>query len=139
MGYIGFHCSYRGKLFGGYNGDHTGTRDYQDEFRRNTLKQIDNLVGVEYTKISYLDMVIPDGSLVYCDPPYENTTAYKYNIDHEIFWQWCRDLSLRNTVYISSYDAPKDFYCLWQKEVNVALDTHSTKKRTEKLYRWLAI
>lgn len=87
----------------------------------------------------YLQLEIPENSFIYCDPPYANTAEYKAvdSFNHVVFWQWCRD-AVKNghTLFISEYNAPEDFECVWQKEIVSSLgkDTGS-KKGVEKLFR----
>lgn len=65
---------------------------------------------------SYDDVEIPDGSLVYCDPPYAKTASYASNsgegFDHGKFWQWVREKSKTCSVYVSEETAPDDFYSI---------------------------
>lgn len=78
VGYAGFICSHNGKWFCGYSGvtrTQQGQRDYQREKRNNILKQ--NLAGIKLECCSYDELIIPDNSIIYCDPPYTDTTAYK--------------------------------------------------------------
>lgn len=84
-------------------------------------------------------MEIPDGALVYCDPPYEGTAGYKDAFDNSKFWTWVRKLSLRCTVFVSEYKAPPDFNCVWSKNRKVTLHNASnkiSKQRVEKLFVW---
>jgi len=138
IGYIGFALSYGGKWFGGYRRDKIGKRNYSLEAKRNLLKQAPNLQGITFVHGDYTDLVIPDGSIVYCDPPYSGTTPYNDTAwDVEDFWNWVRKISLKNQVFTSEYNAPEDFECIWSKEVNNTLvkDTGS-KRGTEKLFVW---
>lgn len=74
------------------------------------LKQVQFLKDVEFIYGDYQDLLLPDNSLIYCDPPYENTTKYKTNFDHNKFWNWCRNKSKEgHLLYISEYNAPEDF------------------------------
>jgi DNA adenine methylase len=75
--------------------------------------------------------------LIYCDPPYENSTKYKDEFDHADFWNWARVVSKNNTVLISEYNAPDDFECLWSKDLTTTLDKNSRKVDTEKLYKYI--
>jgi len=87
---------------------------------------------------SYLDLHIPENSLIYCDPPYKRTTKYKDVFSHADFWQWCRaKANDGHIVFVSEYNAPDDFECVWQKEIVTSLtqDTGS-KKAVEKLFRY---
>ena len=65
---------------------------------------------------SYDEVDIPDGSLVYCDPPYAKTASYASNseggFDHGKFWQWVREKSKTCSVYVSEETAPDDFYSI---------------------------
>ena len=62
----------------------------------------------------YRNYVYQDGDVVYCDPPYANTSKYTVDFDNEGFWQWCRTRNF--PVYISEYRAPEDFISVWSKE-----------------------
>lgn len=84
-GYAGFAFSYSGKWLGGWCRDGLGKRDYVNESHKNTLKQSPLLQGVKFVNESYLDLQIPDNSLIYCDPPYEGTTKYKDDFNHVVF------------------------------------------------------
>ncbi|EOS9394193.1 DNA adenine methylase [Yersinia enterocolitica] len=142
VGWVGFNASYCGRYFEGYAGQvetETGlVRDYYDEARRNVLTQIESLKKVEFINSSYLDLDIPNNSVIYCDPPYKATKKYRYNIDHEQFWQWAREKSVNNDVYISEYEAPPDFVCVWQKEVSSSLRANGVisgaKSNIERLF-----
>lgn len=136
VGYVGFICSFRGKFFGGYSGlyyTNAGKeRNYQQERSNNLLKQ--NLKDITFKCCSYDQLEIPDNSVIYCDPPYQDTTKYKDSFDSDKFWDWCRiKVSEENKVYISEYNAPADFKCIWEKQVNSNLGATS-KKATEKLF-----
>ena len=76
--------------------------------RLEQLEQLGRLRRLQLCNQDYRDLVIPAGAVVYCDPPYENTVGYKDSINHGDFWQWVRELSKTNFVYVSSYNAPDD-------------------------------
>lgn len=135
-GYCAFALSYGGKKFGGWRRDSKGKRNYVDEAYRSAEKQFPMLKGCYFQCLPYHEMIIPDGSLVYCDPPYKNTTSYSKKFDHSFFWNWVRKISEKNTVFISEYSAPDDFICVWEKRVCSSLtkDTGS-KLSIEKLWR----
>lgn len=110
-------------------------RDYVAEQHRASEKQKPLLQSVSLISCSYSDLDIPPQSIVYCDPPYAGTTKYKDDFDHGKFWQWCRDKSKEgHQVFISEYNAPDDFECIWSKEIQSGLNTNSTKKGVEKLF-----
>jgi len=135
IGYIGFNLSFGAKFFGGYCRSKKTTRSHVSEAFRNTTKQAPNLKGIIFTCGHYYEMQMPENSIVYCDPPYQNTTGYKHNIDHNHFWQWCRDKKKEgHEIFISGYTAPEDFVCVWHKELNSG---GHLKKAVEKLYTLL--
>lgn len=141
-GYVGICCSYSGKWFGGFAGavqTKQGYRNYQVEAYNNVLAQIENIKGVQFTYSSYDELEIPHSSIIYCDPPYENTTMYKDKFEHNKFWQWCRDKTKEgHKVFISEYNAPEDFECIWQQEVKSSLSANGVsggnKTSVEKLF-----
>ena len=147
VGWVGFLCSYSGKYFGGYAGDYPESRrlkngklpNYQTEAINSTAKQIPKLKGVEFTNLKYNEIEIPESSIIYCDPPYKNTTKYSNDFNHILFWDWVRTKSKQgNKVYVSEYNAPSDFVCVWQKETNSQLSANGLiggiKLSTERLF-----
>ena len=137
-GYAGFAFSYGGKWLGGWSRtDKTSIkqRDYVAESYRNAVNQSPKLKGVKLVHSSYKDLKIPDNSLIYCDPPYENTTGYKDAFNHSDFWQWCREKHTEgHKVFISEYNAPDDFICVWQKTLTTSFNTSESIKAVEKLF-----
>jgi DNA adenine methylase len=134
--YAGFAFSYGGKWLGGWAKNSTG-RDYVAEAYRAAVRQSQLLQGVVLVNTSFLDLLIPLNSLIYCDPPYENTTKYKNGINYSVFWEWCRNMSNEgHNVFVSGYDAPTDFECIWEMEVLTPLSSINTKKATEKLFKY---
>ena len=139
IGWIGWMASFNGRFFdGGYNGNYT-KRNYTQESIDNIEKQISEIKGINFFSGDYFNLVIPDDSIVYCDIPYKNTKQYatSKNFDHDEFWEWCRLLSLKgHSVFISEYNAPDDFECVWSKEVNNSMNTTKTYKPIEKLFKY---
>lgn len=145
VGYLGFVCSFRGKVFNGYVGNNTQRKNgkiehYQNEQRNNLLRDFQNeqrkLSDVKFIQSSYNELEIPPKSIIYCDPPYQGTTEYKTGtFDHEAFWQWCRDMKAKgHTIFISEYNAPNDFKCVWEMNVKDSLSNQVTHIKTEKLF-----
>lgn len=138
IGFIGFALSFGGKWFGGYRRDSSGSRDYAAEAVRSAEKEFPKLRGVEFHHCSYDELPIPPQSLIYCDPPYEGTLGYATGeFDHAKFWQWCRDMAAAgHTVFVSEYNAPGDFECVWSKPVNNTLDRDTgAKQAVERLFK----
>lgn len=143
VGYIGFCCSYSGKWFGGYAGEtktKQGLRDYQDEAFRNLMNQVQKIKDIELYSEDYFNFPIKNGSIIYCDPPYEGTTKYKDDFNHKDFWDWCRIMSKNNKVFISEYNAPEDFECILEINAKSSLSANGIyggcKISTEKLFRF---
>jgi len=136
-GFFGYAYSYGGKWMGGWGRDSAGRRDYVAEAYRNATEQSPKLSGVKFVCSSYDSLEIPPNSIIYCDPPYASTTAYKTGaFDHPAFWQWCRDTGKAgHSVFVSEYNAPEDFECLWEGTIVSSLtkDTGS-KKAVERLF-----
>ena len=137
IGWIGWMGSFNGRFFdGGYSGK-TSTRDYVDEQIRNTLKQVELLKGAIFVSGDYSDLEIYENSIIYCDIPYKGTKQYSTskNFNHDNFWQWCRDVTKQgHKVFISEYQAPDDFICVWSKEVTNSMNTTLTYKPVERLF-----
>lgn len=131
-------CSYSGKWWGGYARGNTNKgepRNYCLESKKNLLAQRDSILDVKFICSSYDQLEIPDGSVIYCDPPYAGSTRYKDSFDHQRFWNWCDDLSDRATVLVSEYNAPDGWDSLWQKEVTSSLTADTGSKRNiERLF-----
>ncbi|MDV7992090.1 DNA adenine methylase [Rhodococcus sp. IEGM 1374] len=137
--FIAIGASYSGKWFGGYarGKDSKGIdRNYARESADNILKQAAGLSGVQFQSVSYDEIQYPDNSLIYCDPPYANTTKYRSSFDSDKFWRWCDYMvESGHTIFVSEYNAPVGWDVVWQKQVNSSLtkDTGS-KSNVEKLF-----
>lgn len=133
----GFCASYNAKWFGGYAGTVKTKintyRNYYAEAVRNVLKQAEHIKRIEFNTADYRDIVIRN-TLIYCDPPYQGTTKYKDEFDHQAYWEWVRKMSEHNIVLCSEYSAPSDFKCIWSKQLTTTLDKNSRSKAVEKLF-----
>ena len=143
VGWIGFNCSYSGKFFGGYAGKtktKIGTiRDYQAEAFKNVFNQIKNLKGVYFSNRDFDKVLIPEKSIIYCDIPYKGTTEYFQKFDYNKFYEFARQKKKEgHQVFISEYEMPKDFICIWEKEVKSSLSANGkiggSKNSIEKLF-----
>lgn len=146
-GYISINCSYSGKYWGRFAGKSNtkqGVRDYTNEAYKNVCKQAPKLKGVEFVNCDYKDLKIPTNSIIYCDPPYANTYSDiegygKLNFNHSQFWDWCRQKTKEgHQVFISEYNAPNDFVCVWEKKAKSSLSANGViggnKVSTERLF-----
>ena len=112
-------------------------------------KKIDNglLENSEFYCSDYREWK-PSNSVIYCDPPYNNTEPLDYKVlyqgkridkfDTDEFWHTMREWSKNNKVFISEYDAPDDFECVWQQEVKLMMKNKQNTKdvRVEKLFTY---
>jgi len=132
-GFIGFAMSFGGKYFGGYRRDVKGSEGCEVNMltqtrrsKQSAVKQSVLLKGVDLMCASYLNIQPKEDCIIYCDPPYANTTKYKDSFNHDEFWQWCRVMTKKgHNLFISEYNAPEDFVCVWQKEIQSGLNTNS--------------
>ena len=139
VGYAGTQLSFGATWFGSYRRDKQGKRNYCKEAQNNVNKQSKDIQDVDFIHSSYSDLEIPENSIIYCDPPYDTKATkgkYKDDFDHSSFWQWCREKSKNgHTVFVSEYNAPDDFKCVWQMEMNQRMNNNAdTSKTIEKLF-----
>ena len=149
-GFVGFGCSFGGKWWGGYAKDKRGDdycgqakrgllRNYAGNAKSTLAKDMSGLQSATFTCLDYHDVEIPDEAVVYCDPPYANTTGYTVGqFDTDEFWNYMRQLSKRCDVYISEESAPDDFECVWSQELTRTLDFNKSNqpKKVEKLFKY---
>ena len=125
-----------GSIFKGSWAKNKRGTDYVKEVVKNILKQSENIQGVYFKHLSYLNLTLNESCIIYCDPPYEGTTGYKTGtFNHTEFWEWCRIKTKQgHKVFISEYSAPDDFKCIWEKDVRVTVGRNNALKHTEKLF-----
>jgi DNA adenine methylase len=135
-GFVGHSCSFSGIWFDTFAKN--GERNYCLNGKNSLIKARDIFnrydVDLSFSNLSYEELYIPDGSVVYCDPPYVNTRMVgnkSYDFDYDKFWQWVRELSNKNKVFVSEYTAPEDFKSVL--DINVHTDLNRAK-RIEKLF-----
>ena len=138
-GFVKHAVTFAGIKWGPYAKDKKQT-NYAEVSRRSVLKLAKLIKDVEFHSGSYEELLIPKRSLIYCDPPYLNTAKDKYNVqfDHEKFYAWCRKKAAEgHLVFVSEYQAPDDFICVWEKDVHVSVGQIHTDMRSkkEKLFR----
>lgn len=114
-GFVGFGCSFGGKWFGGYARNKTGT-NYAEQSKRSLLKDMATLQDAQFVCGDYRRLCIPPNSVIYADPPYNNTTGYTGDkFDTTEFWIAMRLLAdLGHTVFVSEQEAPPDIQCIWE-------------------------
>jgi DNA adenine methylase len=135
--FVGFGCSFGGKFFGGYARNKRGD-DFVKNARNSVLRKAKRLRGVSFFCCSY-DSLSPVDSLVYCDPPYANTTQGYASVkfDSKNFWLTMRKWSEQgNTVLVSEYNAPDFAREVWRKETKIEMRSkNGRERRIEKLFQ----
>lgn len=129
VGFAGTCFSFSGQWFGSY------APPEKRNPRRSLLKWKEELKGIKLYSGSYDEFPIPENSLIYCDPPYANSYGYgKERFDSERFWEWCRETSKNHTMFISEYQSPQDFTCIWEKDLVISYHQKHHPTATEKLF-----
>lgn len=135
-GFVGFGCSFGGKWFGGYARNKTRT-NYAAQSKNSLLKDMSCLMDAKFICKDYKEVKLPKGSIVYADPPYDNTTGYgKEKFNSKEFWNYAREISKEHLMFISEQKAPEDFVSIWEKPFTRTLDVNKNNqfKVTEKLF-----
>lgn len=99
------------------------------------LEHLQRLDGITISRRDYRDVHIPDGAVIYCDPPYASTSGYGIGFDHRAFYAWCRAVGKRQPLFVSEYWMPSDFRCVAECEVcTLAGPKAHTQTRVEKIF-----
>lgn len=133
VGYVGFLTTYLSKFFGSYD----NRRSYRLGRFNNLYKQSrsEQFKNIKFINSSF-DKLKISNSLIYLDPPYQNTTKYTYTqkFDYDHLWKKCWDWSQDgNTILLSELDAPYFFKCIFEKPIKYSL-SGNTKEKIEKLF-----
>jgi len=130
-------CSFGGKYADGYAKPTRSSHDYAGAAHRNAIKHAPAIKNATFSHCCYEDHN-PNGMLIYCDPPYANTAAYKgvkAKFDSDNFWNVMRVWSKNNTVIISEYTAPSDFNVIAEFDHILSIRSkNGCEPRTEKLF-----
>ena len=108
--------------------------------RLEKLQQLQQLECLKSTNLDYKEFSDIENSILYLDPPYQNTILEGYSIDRfnsQAFYEWAYEMSKKNIVLISSYEiSDSRFECVY--EFKNARCTMSSGKyygnKTEKLF-----
>lgn len=155
IGYVGNACSYGSAWFNGY-------AKYNEKRKENhileawnglsnQIKDFKNLSTTSFVNQSYeeafryaLSLKRSKGvnSVIYCDPPYKGTKGYMAkDFNHDRFWNLVRRFSkLGFKIFVSEYNAPDDFECVWSMErkdgMSITKVGQKQSVKTEKLFIW---
>lgn len=139
-GFVGFGCSFGGKWFGGYASNKRGD-DFCGAARRGVLRKSVGMRLGHVVRADYREFAPGPGTLVYCDPPYADTTRYSGDcFDSAEFWRVMREWSANGaSVLVSEYSAPIGVPAVWERTAVKSLRKDSnTDPATEKIFRLAA-
>ncbi|GGN40076.1 hypothetical protein GCM10010109_68660 [Actinoplanes campanulatus] len=127
--FVGFGCSFGGRWFQGYA--RSSGRNYPAECHRRIRHMAPAFRGRSVHCRDYRYWRVDANTVVYCDPPYADTTPYagspRFNSD-EFWWvaeRWARSGAL---VLVSEYTAPTGWRSVWSKarRVTMRVDDNSS-------------
>ena len=108
--------------------------------RLQSLERLEILERLQVTSLSYDEIDIPDGAVVYCDPPYHACDKSLYDgtakaFDHNAFYDWCVSVSKTNPIFISEYSIEDDrFEIVAEKQKMTSMSSKKSFIVTERLY-----
>ena len=108
--------------------------------RLQSLERLEILERLQVTSLSYDEIDIPDGAVVYCDPPYHGCDKRLYEgtakaFDHNAFYDWCVSVSKTNPIFISEYSIEDDrFEVVAEKQKMTSMSWKTAFNVTERLY-----
>lgn len=142
---IGFGSAFGGKYYGSYVGnrlENKSTNTFSQNALTAVVRKSKSMLARQVTTFTHCpyEQVSPaPGAVIYCDPPYQGTTGYQTgSFDHDAFWEWCRTQARRGCkVYISEYQAPNDFTCIYEVKKRVTLNKDdNTRTAVERLFTY---
>ncbi|MBM6697520.1 DNA adenine methylase [Streptococcus alactolyticus] len=107
--------------------------------RLHQLQRLQQLECVEVTNLDYTEFSGIEDTILYLDPPYQNTLLKGYSINEfnsQSFYGWAYEMSKKNIVLISSYEISDErFECVYEfKNVRSTYAPGPRGKQTEKLF-----
>ena len=114
VAHVAYNCSFAGKRWGGYarakKSDGITPYNFADATSRRDSTAAQWLGSTHITCADYADVLADagPGDVVYCDPPYVNTTGYATGaFDHGSFWSAVQNAADAGAlVYVSEYVYP---------------------------------
>ena len=140
IGAIEFFASFSNGGFPRGYAKNTLNRNYYQEAYRNMEKQAPLLKNITFKAQNYWELEPIKGAVIYLDPPYQNTKHYGYanqeKMDYNKFWNWVREISKDNYVFVSEQTAPEDFKTIWYHNATRTTNKTNDFKAVEKLFVW---
>lgn len=135
MYYCSFSCMYNN----GYLSNKL--RNYHDTRYRSIKKEEHLIKKMEFKCCEYYDIDVSDGGhIIYCDPPYNNTTQCYYNkiFDSSKFWTQVKLWKDQgNYVYVSELECPLDNIIIYSKVKNISVGSIKNNYMIDNLYKIL--
>jgi len=140
VAFVSHACSFAGAYWGGYARDKKRTNYALTGFN-SVMKKKPFLLNMNFSVRRYADWDNVRGMIIYCDPPYRDTTQkYRVNkkdgFDSDAFWEQVKVWASNNIVFVSEFSAPE-----WvgepihQFNLHKAMGTLKTGRYTENLYQ----
>lgn len=133
--FVGYGCSFGGKFFGGY------ARAEGSNFPLYTANSLSRKLAkcteVTFSCCLYRELTPSAGCLVYCDPPYADTTGYSAvgKFDSAEFWSVASSWVDRGAVVlVSEYAAPANWKCVWEVSTTTQMHGEGKSGRVERLF-----
>lgn len=128
-------CSFGGKWWGGYARNAQG-ENYALASARSTMRKQVALCGKSLVRCLPFEAVAPpNAAVIYCDPPYANTTGYGIDFDGVLFARTLqRWADAGHRVYVSEYVAPTATAQL-VADFDKTQGLRTSSRPTEKLFR----
>lgn len=151
LAWYGAACSFGGRWFEGIarNKTTTGATGFEAQARSTEKKaaSMRTCPDLRLLCCGYDELEIPDGAVVYCDPPYNGRYGklgreFRRGIvfDPEDYYSWVRELSQRCVVVCTTFDPPEDFEVVydWGDTRVTHLNGRDRAERptSERLVRW---
>jgi len=132
--YIGHQFSFGGGYFMGYTGKYGAQTSFKT-IPNKICKIARDLQDVDFSYGPYTQFSDLEKYIIYCDPPYANTRCkYADKFDNEEFWNWVREMSKTNVIFVSEYSAPDDFECIFENTKKLKTSAKRIPSGFEKLY-----
>lgn len=117
-GYVGHLHAFRGKYFVG-----KWVKRTKNALRLNRERVLSigkQIKRVKFSAGSYTQYSKLETYIIYCDPPYEQSSQYKsaegesFRFDNERFLEWAKEMGKKNIVLVSEYKS-LPYPVLWSK------------------------
>lgn len=135
--FAGFGCSFGGRFFEGYAHPRP-SHDYAGQAQRGLLRKAERMhASPEFHHVSYDTWSPSAGTLVYCDPPYDNTKSYSGidRFDSGRFWKIAESWAEAGAmVFVSEYVAPEPWREVWSAPVQVSVGADKGRTAVERLF-----